>query len=532
MPLQEGYVDAPDTSNWPKNPSQYPFQVGSNYQGEDPNGYWVYGPDNLYHPNQQIVEEYNQQSGISAPKPKKPGIGSVLGPVAVGTGALGLSQSFFQDPNKFVEGIGNLPGTVSNIFGFGSKPTAAAANAATQAAPAAASVAPSTVSSVGNSLSASVPFSFNPAATGISGLSAAAPAAPELLSAGWSGAAPAAPELISATAIPETGGLGSALSTAGQIIGPVVGGLGAYDLFSHNDDLQQGGSALQGAASGAAIGSPFGPPGMAIGAIIGGISGFLHAKFGSSKGKEQLERDAVRSHLQENGILDDNYMLTLADGTRFDLGKDGNALLDNVGANIDGKRQRHYYDVDFSDPANAQRVAALNPLAYIIAGGNDKRASDLVGMFTNAIASSKDKDSNIASLYSQFGMDHGTAYNTIDQMVKENKLDAGKADAFKNGIDELFGVGAYAGGNKPKPVTPPPQQAPAPQQAAPQPTPGQPQQSPKYPGTPRPQPPLPTQQQVTPKPQPQPVQQPPKAPFSLGPRNDAPRKPNLAGLRR
>lgn len=527
MPLQEGYVDAPNTSNWPKNPSQYPFQVGSNYQGEDPNGYWVYGPDNLYHPNQQVTEEYNQQSGISAPKPKKPGIGSVLGPVAAGAGALGLSQGFFQDPNKFVEGIGKLPGTVSNIFGFGSKPTAAAASAATQAAPAAASALPSAASSLGSSLSASAPFSFNPAATGIGeGLQLAGPSL-EL------GLPPSAPELLPGTTLAgETGGLGSMLSTAGQIIGPAVGAYGAYNLFSNNDDLQQGGSALQGAASGAALGSPFGPPGMAIGAIIGGISGFLHAKFGSSKGKEQLERDAVRSHLQENGILDDNYMLTLADGTRFDLGKDGNALLDNVGANIDGKRQRHYYDVDFSDPANAQRVAALNPLAYIIAGGNDKRASDLVGMFTNAIASSKDKDSNIASLYSQFGMDHGTAYNTIDQMVKENKLDAGKADAFKNGIDELFGVGAYAGGNKPKPVTPPPQQAPAPQQAAPPPAPGQPQQSPKYPGTLRPQPPLPTQQQVTPKPQPQPVQQPPKAPFSLGPRNDAPRKPNLAGLRR
>lgn len=49
----------------------------------------------------------------------------------------------------------------------------------------------------------------------------------------------------------------------------------------------------------------------------------INKAFGSGKSEDQKNRDAVRTMLQERGVLDENYNVTLADGSTFDVGKDG-----------------------------------------------------------------------------------------------------------------------------------------------------------------------------------------------------------------
>lgn len=157
--------------------------------------------------------------------------------------------------------------------------------------------------------------------------------------------------------------------------------------------------------------------------------------FGSSKGREQQARDQVRKGLQSSGILDKDYMLTLADNqTKFDVGKDAGAKLTNAAG-----EQRHQFDVDFGDKRASEVVGALNPLAAIISEGDEKLTSDFAGYFTNAALTSGDPEENARAFYKQGGYDRDKAYQAVLDLG--DKIDPGRRDAYLAGIDKLFGVG-------------------------------------------------------------------------------------------
>jgi len=169
---------------------------------------------------------------------------------------------------------------------------------------------------------------------------------------------------------------------------------------------------------------------------------FGDSLWGSSKGKDQVSRDAVRSMLQKNkffGEGGDDYSLDNADGTSFDIGKDG-------GARLEGDRK--YYDIDPSsqNPIQGQAIGAVNPLAYLITGGNEKLATNFAGYFTNTVmqgAGGEDyavTNANALDKYKKAGFDTAEkAIAGIDDLVKAGKLDPEKAEAFKGGINTVFG---------------------------------------------------------------------------------------------
>lgn len=165
-------------------------------------------------------------------------------------------------------------------------------------------------------------------------------------------------------------------------------------------------------------------------------AGALRGAFSGKKHKDQYQRDAVRKSLR-GSLLDDAYNITLADGSKFDVGKDGSV---------------RNYDVNMSRAGAGDTIGGANPLAHLIGRGNNKVRSDFSGYFANAAMSSGDTRANLVKMYKDAGLDHDTAYMMIHN---DTSLDQPTKDAYKNGLDELFGVGAYAGGRTPVPAAAP-----------------------------------------------------------------------------
>jgi len=186
------------------------------------------------------------------------------------------------------------------------------------------------------------------------------------------------------------------------------------------------------------------------------------AGIGVKAGKhiDQKKRDLVRDFLYDNKITtveDGHHYITLADGTKYDIGKDGHD---------------RPYNVDFSREGIGGVVADLNPLGAIVGGGDQKLTDDFTGYYTNAATSSGDVNQNIRKLYADHGIKTAEqASSVIDQLVADKRLDPEKAAIYKNSLGRVFsGSGSTFTGTKP----PANQQAPQ--------TPQTPQQ-PQTPGT-------------------------------------------------
>lgn len=250
-------------------------------------------------------------------------------------------------------------------------------------------------------------------------------------------AAPAVPTIVGAT--PTTGalgagsGVGASLGAALPYAAGAAGAYGLYDLAKNPQTSELRGT-TQGAASGAALGfSLGGPVGAGIGAAAGGIYGFLSSgTFGSKKGKDQIARDKVRKNLVNAGALGKDYKLQLTDGKSFDIGKDGKSFATHS-------------DVDFSKQGIGDVVAAVNPLAAIITGGDKKLQSDFAGYFTNAADTAQtpqQKFDNAKAIIGQLGFDQNTLHQGIEQLAnsedEKKRLTPEERQVYHGSIDALF----------------------------------------------------------------------------------------------
>ena len=273
-------------------------------------------------------------------------------------------------------------------------------------------------------------------ATAAATTTAAVPTAAAGAGAGTAGAAGAGAGAAGSTA----GGMAGIGSTIGAYALPAAGlgaaGYGAYKLSNRNkwDDANEWEYATRnGAITGAGIGTMILPGvGTAIGGALGGAAGFAAAQLGGHKGRDQQRRDGYRKIMKNTGALDNEYNATTSDGTKFNFGLDGS---------------KANYNVDFSRDGIGDVVGGLNPLAAIITQGggkNGKQRSDLAGQYTNFATSGGDIGANIRKAYTDAGLDHDTAYGLIHEMQQSGKISQGEGDAYKNGLDQAFGVGAYA----------------------------------------------------------------------------------------
>lgn len=255
-------------------------------------------------------------------------------------------------------------------------------------------------------------------------------AAPEIVSAGWTGAGTP----------PVTGGIGAA---ATQYLPGIAGAYGTYDLL--NRDVSHGRGALQGGLSGAGIGWTLGGPlGAGIGGGVGLLAGLAKSFTQSGKGEKQRGRDEMRDKLLERGLLsrrpDDKYhYLNLPDGTQFNVGQDiGEERTDPQG----NRRYAWQMDSDVSTPGSASNNALgyTNPLAAILAGGDDDLQASTAGYLGRGLLAGKGDDKSDARfLFDKLGMNQKQAFDALTALEQQGRINRQEHEAYNHGVNQIFG---------------------------------------------------------------------------------------------
>ena len=182
-------------------------------------------------------------------------------------------------------------------------------------------------------------------------------------------------------------------TTLAQGAGIAAGAYGAYQTWEAIKDAPRSKAATVGpsggAASGIAIGASVGgPAGAIIGSIVGAGIGSIAGHTGGGKKTGQIMRDGWRSNMESLGVASKNkegsHTVKLADGSFYDIGKDGGYKLANKGSNIDGGKDRHTFDVDWSNPLTSEAIPDAH--IFAIATGLDPTNNKEFDTFDRAVA--------------------------------------------------------------------------------------------------------------------------------------------------
>ena len=222
------------------------------------------------------------------------------------------------------------------------------------------------------------------------------------------------------------GKLGTAANVAGGIIG-------VMDLAMNWGRSSPAAGASSGMAIGASIGTLCAPGiGTAIGIGVGALVGGLFGCITTGKHKDQKVRDSVRDLLVQGGILNSDYQLQLADGSLYDMGKDGGPR-----AEFDGRRP---YEIDYSNPLAQYAIGWMDPIIALVSQGNTKIQTDFVGYFTNAILSNakdlNDVRANVDLFLSKFGLTNDQLASAVGQMSNAGMIDQTTAQGWIGGIQQ------------------------------------------------------------------------------------------------
>lgn len=130
----------------------------------------------------------------------------------------------------------------------------------------------------------------------------------------------------------------------------------------------------------------------------------IGAMMKSGKSQPQQIRDDFRGDLKESGVVDDSYHVTLADGTKFNVGLDGKTKYTNA----DGKTKRNAWDGDSSNPLSNFATQQLDPMIRKIYGADNPKAkyfpSQFTGMLVNAaISNAKSEQDVMANIQTMLG---------------------------------------------------------------------------------------------------------------------------------
>ena len=239
-----------------------------------------------------------------------------------------------------------------------------------------------------------------------------------------------------------SGGVGTAAagtSLSAQLLGGIGAAYSGLQLITNWGNTDPVSGAINGFTAGAYIGTMLGGPiGAAVGGAIGGIVGLASGFFGKSgKSEEQVARDNVRDALQQNGVVSTDWKLTLADGSGYDIGKDGRFKLDNV----DGTK-RHAYEIDFKNPLSGEAVGMLQPIVALLTGPNTRLTRDFIGYFTNAaISNAKDLEGvkqNVLAIYKTLKMSPEQVVQGISTMIEKGMISEQEGMAYVNGFGSLL----------------------------------------------------------------------------------------------
>jgi hypothetical protein len=227
-------------------------------------------------------------------------------------------------------------------------------------------------------------------------------------------------------------------ASAGKWLGAAGAAYAGYSLITGWGNGQPVQGTINGATTGAYIGTHILPGlGTVVGGAIGGLVGFVGGIVKVGKHPDQKARDGIRALMKENGIVDNKWQLTLADGSKFDIGRDGGAKLTNV----DGS-QRPMYNTDASNPLTPQVIGLANPLAMLLTGGDPKLSSDFAGYLTNAALSNTNSldgaRQNMLAIFKSFKLEPSAVVESLQSMLQANRISQGEFAAYVNGFRTLL----------------------------------------------------------------------------------------------
>ena len=258
-------------------------------------------------------------------------------------------------------------------------------------------------------------------------------------------------------AIQGAAGAGNLAAATGAATGAYVipglnilaGAYGGYQTAEAMGDMAAGskrtrtgvvGGATSGAAIGAGVGSIVPGVGTAIGAgvgaVVGAIAGAAGSYFGSSKGKGQMQRDAVRGVLQERGLLDDKFQGTLADGTLTDFGQDGSKL------NTKAMNKLQSENPNAFEPT--QQLGDAIAASYGFVGD---KARSLSRLYVRGALSNAQDDPNIAianmqHFAKQQGITPDLLQTNLTKALEENRISQGEFNRLSSAAQQLVSGGS------------------------------------------------------------------------------------------
>ena len=150
----------------------------------------------------------------------------------------------------------------------------------------------------------------------------------------------------------------------------------------------------------------------------------------------------MRKSLVKNNIINDqDWRLQFKDGSAFDMGADGGARLKNAGVNIDGRTERQYSDVDFSNKYGNVAAGWMNPLTVALMGDNNKH-QQAFGNFANAIMQGATSADQVrergVELATRLGFNADVLGARMAQLKEQGKITDDEFRQYQYGIGTLF----------------------------------------------------------------------------------------------
>jgi len=259
-----------------------------------------------------------------------------------------------------------------------------------------------------------------------------------------------------------TANLGSAQGAVGSYLPQVAGAasvaLGAYQVYQG-----WGGSGGKGALNGALGGSAMAAGLYTLGAtnpyLLAAVvaTSILADATGGGKSGNQKQRDQVRSAFQSNGLADKDFNVTLADGSKFNIGVDGHGQQRSVAhpefSTVKDKdiKTVNAWDTDYTNDLDYAAGIGGIALSRLVNGGKETHIDQVGSQLGNAALSTvgygkefsqsnfSTTMANLRSMYAQSGIkSKADGYQLANQAYAEHRLDETDLASTHHALDIVF----------------------------------------------------------------------------------------------
>lgn len=192
--------------------------------------------------------------------------------------------------------------------------------------------------------------------------------------------------------------------------------------------------------------------------------------FGDGKSGDQQGRDQIRSVFQRAGLSNDNHDITLADGSKANIGIDGHGgshsvtnpeLLVNGQQSRSGAGKLNSWDTDYTNDLDYAAGMGGSTLSQLLNGGVGKPISQLGGQLGNAFLKNvgygksftpenfNAVTANIRSAFAQSGIkSKADAYQLSNQGFAEGRFNATQLVTMQQAINMAFDKDGYSTAQK------------------------------------------------------------------------------------